>query len=817
MNRKIYYKTIIIILLGAINAVAQSDVTVRFNEPARHFTAAAPLGNGRMGAMVFGNPNTERIVLNEISLWSGGVQDADNKEAGSYLPQIRQLLLDGDNIAAQKMLQQYFVCQGAGSGNGNGANVKFGCYQTLGDLFIQWHDTMSDIHNYQRLLRIDSAIGTVSWERNGVGFWEEVLVSAPQQVIVVRLLASKPGSLYFTTRLHRKERAVIQMGQQCVTMSGVLDGGNNDEGVRYATVLKVLNKGGRQQQDKEGITVSGADECILLLAARTDMNWPHVETRGAAPMPVAQADIRKATAFSWQQLLMYHVKDYTSYFNRCRIMFSDNNDNANTLSTIDRLQQLQQGRQDASLVPLYFNFGRYLLISSSRNGGMPANLQGLWAEEYQTPWNGDYHLNINVEMNYWPAEITNLSDCHQPLFTLARQMSEYGQRTARIYYHAGGWVAHVINNPWGFTSPGEGADWGATLTGGAWVATHLWKHYQYTQDRAFLAQAYPVLKGAAIFYKDILITEPTHHWLVTAPSNSPENAYILPNEQQGQTCMGPTIDMQIGRELLGAVIAAAGILHTDSFWVDSLKSVWAQLAPDQISFATGGIQEWLEDYKEADPHHRHVSPLYGLYPYDEITPWDTPALAAAAEKTLNRRGDGGTGWSRAWKIAFWARLGDGDHAWKMLRELWTPTAATGEISMRSGAGTYANLFCAHPPFQIDGNLGAVAGIAEMLLQSHGVDNIIRLLPALPSEEAFAAGKVKGLCAVNGFVVDFSWKDKKVQQASIYSGSGAVCKIMLPPNAVVKDRNGKVLPRRYEKGAMVFDTQKGREYLISMQM
>ena len=804
------------LLLGALSLSAQSDVTVRFNEPARHFTASAPLGNGRIGAMVFGNTNRERIVLNEISMWSGGVQDADSKEAGKYLPQIRELLLEGKNIEAQKVLQKYFICQGPGSGSGNGANVKFGCYQTLGDLFIQWKDTVSAVHNYQRRLRLDSALSTVTWERDGVEYKEEVMVSAPQQVAVIRLTAGKPGSLSFTTGLYRKERANIRVVNGMVQMNGALNGGDNDEGVQYAAILKVVSKGGKQVQSEDQITISGADECILLVAARTNMNWPKVETPGPAPTAQTVADINKAAALSWQALLQAHVKDYASFFNRCRISFTDNsNEEVKDLSAIARLERLQQGHKDASLVSLYFNFGRYLLISSSRNGGMPANLQGLWAEEYQTPWNGDYHLNINVEMNYWPAEVTNLSDLHQPLFALAKQMSEYGQRTARTYYKANGWVAHVINNPWGFTSPGEGADWGSTLTGGAWVTTHLWQHYQYTKDKQFLKEAYPVIKGAATFYKDILITEPANHWLVTAPSNSPENAYILPNGQQGQTCMGPTMDMQIGRDLLKANLEATRVLQTDKAWADTLQKVLAQLAPNQISPSTGGIQEWLEDYKEADPHHRHVSPLYGLYPYDEITPWDTPELAAAAEKTLERRGDGGTGWSRAWKIAFWARLGNGNHAYKMLKELWVPAVAGSKISMSSGAGTYANLFCAHPPFQIDGNLGAVAGIAEMLLQSHGSGNIIRLLPALPGYPQFAAGNVKGLCAINGFVVDFNWKNSTVQEINIHSGTGAACKLLLPKPAVVKDHNGNNIPSRYKDGVLSFNTKKGMSYHITV--
>ncbi|WP_211117716.1 glycoside hydrolase family 95 protein [Chitinophaga terrae (ex Kim and Jung 2007)] len=809
------YSILQTIMIACFTSVsAQSDLTLRFNEPAKHFTASSPVGNGRLGAMVFGNPGAERIVLNEISMWSGGVEDANSKEAIKYLPQIRELLLAGKNIEAQEVLQKYFVCKGPGSGFGAGANVKFGCYQTLGDLFIRWQDSAVAAQQYQRILQLDSAITRTTWVKNGVTFKEEVLVSAPQQVILVRLSASRPGALNFRTGLFRRERAEIKTRDGMVELTGALNGGNDDAGVKYASVLKVINKNGKQRVTGNELEIQNADECLLVIGAHTNLNWPDVETPGPDPLPATKADVNKAASKSYATMLSAHVKDFSALFKRCQLTLNDGSYKAvENLSVMERLQRLQQGGKDAAMVPLYFNFGRYLLISSSREGGMPANLQGLWAEEYQTPWNGDYHLDINVQMNYWPAEVTNLSACHQPMFTLTKQMARFGAETARTYYNARGWMAHVIYNPWGFTAPGEGASWGSALTGGAWVATHLWRHYQYTNDQAFLRSVYPLLKGAADFYRDILITEPSHNWLVTAPSNSPENAYILPDGREGQTCMGPTMDMQIGRELLSAGAEAAAILNVDKAWADSVKTVVSRLAPNQVSPSFGGVQEWLVDYKEADPHHRHVSPLYGLYPYDEITPWDTPEMAAAARKTLERRGDAGTGWSRAWKIAFWSRLGDGDHAYKMLKELWAPAVAGSEISMNSGAGTYANLFCAHPPFQIDGNFGAVAGIAEMLLQSHGKENVIRLLPALPSDGQFASGNIKGICAVNGFQLDFSWKNRQVDQLSILSTSGAVCKISLPEGSVVKDQQGKVVKHTYNNGVLTFSTKKGGRYTI----
>lgn len=463
---------------------------------------------------------------------------------------------------------------------------------------------------------------------------------------------------------------------------------------------------------------------------------------------------------------------YQKYFNRCRWQMPAN-DAVSGLTTIQRLIRYNKGEQDLELPVLYFNFGRYLLISSSRPGLLPANLQGLWATEYQTPWNGDYHLNINIQMNYWLAETTNLSSLAEPLHRFTKDLVIPGEKTAKAYYNAKGWVAHVISNPWRYTSPGEGAEWGSTLTGGAWLCEHIWEHYRFTKDTAFLRTYFPVLKGAAQFLQSVLIREPKHGWLVTAPSNSPENTYITPDGFHGQTAMGPAIDMQICRELFNACIHASAILNTNSDWSKELQQLLPQLAPDQVG-AAGDLNEWLDDWKDAEPQHRHVSHLYGLHPYDEISIVRTPELAKAARKTLADRGDGGTGWSKAWKINFWARLGDGDHALILLNQLLKPVTRMG-IVMSGGGGTYANLFCGHPPFQIDGNFGGTAGIAEMLIQSQ--EHYIQLLPALPAAWS-GSGSVKGLCARGGFVVDMEWKEGRVTGCKIVSHAGGECKIMV---------------------------------------
>lgn len=805
-----------LVLLQATVSRSQNDVSMLFKVPAKDFTASSPLGNGRLGAMAFGRTDRERIVLNEISMWSGGVQDADDPNAIKYLPQIRQLLLEGKNVEAQQILQSHFICKGPGSGSGDGANVKFGCYQTLGDLWINWSDASGPMQQYNRVLRIDSAYNKTSWTRNGIRYTQELIVSAPGQLIAVRLTCSKPGGLSFFTRLYRKERANYSFkkdGQ--MLMQGILNSGG-EEGLHYSAVLKVKQSGGQQTITDSGIQVRNATECMLLVGAGTDMNWPHVEKRGADPLPVVSATIKKAATQPWKTMLQAHVADYKSYFNRCRLNFAAvNQKEIGQLSVIERLRRFTGGEADPDLINLYFNFGRYLLISSSRPGGLPANLQGLWAEEYQTPWNGDYHTDINVQMNYWPAEVTNLADCHQPLFTLLNQMALNGSRTAKIYYGTKGWVTHPITNPWGYTSPGEGAGWGSTTTCGIWAATHLWEHYKYNPDRKFLAEAYPIIKGAAEFFTGILIEEPGHKWLVTAPSNSPENGFILPNGQHASTCMGPTVDMQLGREILNEAIHSARILNLDKAWADSLQKIIVRLAANQISASTGALQEWLEDYKEVEPEHRHTAHMMAVYPLEEITPWDNPDLAKASATTLIRRKKGGTGWAWAWRMALWARLQDGEKAYDFLKYFLTPSNAT-EIDYNNGAGTYANLFCAGPPFQIDGNFGATAAIAEMLLQSHATDNVIRLLPALPAEGSLQSGSVKGLRARNGFEVSFSWKAGKANSIKIMSEAGLPCNILLKNSFVIKDMAGKKINyRKFHNNAIQFKTLKGKEYFIEI--
>ncbi len=815
---------VVILLFSMVDSIAQTVAnTIRFNKPATHFTQALPLGNGRLGAMVFGGTNTDKIVLNEISMWSGGVENPNKADAYKYLPEIQQLLQQEKNKEAQQLLQKHFTSAGKGSGYGQGAKVKYGCYQVLANLLINWHDTTATVSNYNRSLLLTDGIANTTWTRNGVSMMQEVIASAPQQCIIVRLKA-QPRGLNFDIQLERKEAAAFQYTGNNIIMQGQLNGGNGDKGVKFAGIVKVFNTGGTIVPNNNKLTVKNAGECIIIISAATNLNWPDVAHPGPEPLPVVQQRINKAALLQWKKLLENHVNDFTKKYYLSEFYLGKNTRELNTdkeqwsitqTATPDRILNYAAGKPDKWLPVLYYNFGRYLLISSSAPGNLPANLQGLWAEEYQTPWNGDYHLNINIQMNYWPAEVTNLGYAHLPLIEFTRQLVQPGSITAQTYYNAPGWVAHVISNPWKFTAPGEGADWGSTLTGGAWLCNHLWQHYLYNPDINYLKKIYPVLKGAAQFYKSILITDPKTGWLVTAPSNSPENTYITETGFKGQTTMGPTMDMQIGRELLGNTIKAAALLNTDKLFTDSLQIITKKLAPNRISEKTGGLMEWIRDYDEAEPTHRHVSHLYGLHPFDEIDVNSTPELAAAAKKTLLLRGDGGTGWSRAWKITFWARLQDGDHALKVLQGLLMPAfeVKNGLMSNR-GAGTYPNLFCSHPPFQIDGNFGATAAIAEMLLQSHGVNNVIRYLPALPGDSAWQEGTVKNFRAANGFQTSFSWQNHRLTGAEITSLYGKTCYVQLPEGMKVYTAKGALVKvTQLQGGIGMFTTGKRQKYTI----
>jgi alpha-L-fucosidase 2 len=774
------------VLLASVLSAAET--VIRFDAPAEHFTASCPVGNGRLGAMLFGGVDEEFIVLNESTMWSGSPQDADRPNAAAVLPEIRRLLLEGKNAEAEKLVSENFTCAGRGSGYANGKDLPYGSYQLLGHLRLRFvHEGAGgeSVTQYTRTLDLADALARVAYERGGVRYSRELFASAPHQAIVLRLAADRPGALAFDLTLDRPERATTApFGNDGLRFDGQLNAGQADvPGVRFATRLRVLAPGAKISIDGGTLHVRDAREALVIVTAATDIR-SFAGRRSDRPGALAESDLATAAAVAFGELRAAHVADYREWFNRASIRIGPANRPVPETTTQARLVAHTAGKADGGLAELYFNFGRYLLISSSRPGELPANLQGLWTDSLQTPWNGDWHLNVNVQMNYWPAEVTGLSELHRPLFALIRSLTGPGAATARKYYDAGGWVAHVLSNPWGFTSPGEGASWGATTTGSAWLCQHLWEHYLYTGNREFLTQAYPIMKGSAQFYLDMLIEEPTNKWLVTAPSNSPENKFRKPDGTEASICLGATFDMQVLRYLFTATIAAAETLDSDPELREQLKRARSRLAPTRIG-PDGRVLEWLEPYEEPEPEHRHISHLWGLFPGHEISREHTPDLAKAARATLERRGDGGTGWAIAHKLTLWARLGDGDRAYKLFSELLRPATVADQITVEGG-GSYPNLFCAHPPFQIDGNFGGAAGVAEMLLQSRVEGSApevaalraeIKLLPAAP--KAWAEGNVRGLRARGGYRVDFDWREGKVTHATIHGKAGAKGRLRFP--------------------------------------
>ena len=763
-----FFKALTILMcLMLIKAEKENDLYFFFEEPATCWEETFPLGNGRLGIMPDGGIEKEKIVLNDITLWSGKVADYSNPKAKEALPEIQRLLLEDKNYEAQELVYKTFTCSNKGSNWGNGALSNFGCFQTLGNINIDYIYDNAKVKDgsYVRKLDLNNAIATTEFETEQAKFFREYFVSREADVALIRLDADKSKMISVEIQLNREECVEYSTEDNSIVMFGQLkDGSDGDDGMKYLSKVTVNNVGGEVEYKDNKIIVRNADRLTIIFSSAT--NYKNNDYTALVDSLMNEAKSR-----NYVPLRKKHIKAYHELFDRVEVDFGESITENHPIN--DRLIDFQE-EDDPQFAELYFQYGRYLLISSCREDLLPPNLQGLWANTIQTPWNGDYHLNINVQMNHWLAEVCNLSELHKPLIEFTKGIVKSGEETAQGFYGADGWTAHSICNLWGFTAPGEHPSWGATNTGGAWLCQHLYQHYLFTKDIDYLKEIYPVMKGAAQFFNSVMIEENEHSWLVTAPTSSPENSFYLPDGRIASVCMGPTMDIQIITELYQNVIASAELLNIDKEFCDTLKNALTKFPPMQISEG-GYLQEWLKDYGEPEIHHRHVSHLFGLHPGRLITKSKTPELYDACKMSLERRGDEGTGWSRAWKINFWARLHDGDRAYKLLKNLLQP-AINGD---RVGAGTYPNLFCAHPPFQIDGNFGGTAGIAEMLLQSH--DGFIEVLPALPS--AWKTGHFKGLCAENGAVIDCYWENGKVEKIKIKSKIGGTYNILMPDGSV----------------------------------
>lgn len=731
-----------------------------YKQPAgRVWENALPIGNGRLGAMIYGNTEKEIIQLNEHTVWTGSPNENDNPLALDSLDYIRQLIFEGKQKEAERVANRVIITR---KSHGQ-------MFQPVGNLqlFFDGHENVSD---YYRELDIEKAVTKTIYTVNGVTYTREAIASFPDRVVVMRLTASKPGSLSFTasySTVQPKAVKTVSSAKELVIAGTTMDHETVKGMVKYKGISRFKLEGGSIEAGDTSVTIKNANAVTIYISIASNFN-NYKDISGDENKRAADY-LNKAFVKSYAAMLPAHIAAYQKYFNRVKLDLG--NATSADMPTDERLKNFTT-TNDPQFVALYFQFGRYLLISSSQPGGQAANLQGIWNDKLRPSWDSKYTININAQMNYWPAEKTNLSELHEPFLQMVKDMSVMGQQTAKVMYGARGWVAHHNTDIWRSTGAIDGATWGVWSGGAAWTSQHLWEHYLYSGDKNFLTSVYPIIKGAATFYIDYLVEHPKYKWLVVSPDESPENA---PKAHQNSALdAGVTMTNQLVFELFSTAIKAAEILNKDKAFADTLKQLRKRLPPMHVG-QHGQLQEWLDDVDDPNDKHRHISHLYGLFPSNQISPYRTPELYSAAKNTLIQRGDVSTGWSMGWKVNWWARMLDGNHAYKLIQNQLSPVQTGGRGG--GGGGTYNNLFDAHPPFQIDGNFGCTSGITEMLMQS--ANGEIHLIPALP-DVWLGGGSVSGLRAIGGFeIVSMEWEDGKVVKAVIKSKLGGNLRLRVP--------------------------------------